>query len=176
EHTIAELVEAMAAHFKLSDTDKAEILPSGAQTRHQNRVYWARTYLVKAGLLDAIGRGRFRITSRGHELLGRKLSKIDRGTLIQYPEFRTFSQHTGVSESPATAAQHEETETPEERLEASYQSLRQELSEQLLAQAKKSSPAFFERLVVDVLVAMGYGGSRTDAGKAVGQAGGGWHR
>jgi restriction system protein len=173
EHTISELVEAMAKHFDLSEADIAEMLPSGTQARHQNRVYWARTYLAKAGLLDAVGRGRFRITARGQELLAKKPDRIDRNTLIQYPEFKAFSQQTGVSPAPATIVQHEETETPEERLESSYQSLRSELAERLLAQVMKSSPAFFERLVVDVLVAMGYGGSRADAGKAVGQAGDG---
>lgn len=173
EHTISELVDAMAKHFHLSDADIAEMLPSGTQARHQNRVYWARTYLAKAGLLDATGRGRFRITTRGTELLAKKLDRIDRGTLVQYPEFKLFSQQTGVSPPPPAAVQHEETETPEERLESSYQSLRRELADRLLAQVMKSSPAFFERLVVDVLVAMGYGGSRTDAGKAVGQSGDG---
>ncbi len=173
EHTIAETVDAMAKHFKLSDADVAEMLPSGTQARHQNRVYWARTYLSKAGLVDPVGRGRFRITPRGKELLGKSPTKIDRTTLIQYPEFRAFSQHAGVSVAPATDSQPEETETPEERLESNYQSLRSELGERLLAQVMKSSPAFFERLVVDVLVAMGYGGSRADAGKAVGQSGDG---
>lgn len=173
EHTISELVDAMAKHFDLSESDIAEMLPSGTQARHQNRVYWARTYLAKAGLLDPVGRGRFRITPRGQELLAKNPDRIDRNTLIQYPEFKAFSQQTGVSPAPATIVQQEETETPEERLESSYQSLRSELAERLLAQVMKSSPAFFERLVVDVLVAMGYGGSRADAGKAVGQAGDG---
>jgi len=173
EHAISELVEAIAKHFNLSEADIAEMLPSGTQARHQNRVYWARTYLAKAGLLDAVGRGRFRITARGQQLLAKKPDKIDRNMLIQYPEFKAFSQQTGVSSAPATIVQHEETETPEERLESSYQSLRSELADRLLAQVMKYSPAFFERLVVDVLVAMGYGGSRADAGKAVGQAGDG---
>jgi restriction system protein len=173
EHTIAEVADAMAQHFKLSDSDVAEVLPSGTQPRHQNRVYWARTYLAKAGLLDATGRGRFKITQRGRDLLAQNPNKIDRNTLIQYPEFRAFSQQTGAAPSSATTVQHEETETPEERLEATYQSLRAELGDRLLAQVKKATPAFFERLVVDVLVAMGYGGSRLDAGKAVGQSGDG---
>lgn len=173
EHTIAELGEAIAKHFHLSAADVAEMLPSGTQARHQNRIYWARTYLTKAALLDAVGRGRFRITPRGQELLATRPSRIDRMTLIQYPEFRAFSQQTGVSPPPAAIVQHDETETPEERLESSYQSLRSELAERLLSQVMKSSPAFFERLVVDVLVAMGYGGSRADAGKAVGQTGDG---
>jgi restriction system protein len=172
EHTIAETVDAMAKHFGLSDADIAEMLPSGTQARHQNRVYWARTYLAKAALLDAVGRGRFRITQRGKELLATSPARIDRATLVQYPEFKAFSQQTGVSTAPP-AVVHEETETPEERLESNYQSLRSELAERLLVQVMKSSPAFFERLVVDVLVAMGYGGSRADAGKAVGQVGDG---
>ncbi len=142
EHTIAELAEAMAKHFKLSDSDVGEMLPSGTQARHQNRVYWARTYLAKAGLLDATGRGRFRITQRGQDLLAKKPDKIDRNTLAQYPEFKAFSQQTGAAQPPATVVQHDETETPEERLETTYQSLRAELAERLLAQVMKP-PGFF---------------------------------
>jgi restriction system protein len=173
EHTIAELVEAMAKHFNLSDADVGEMLPSGTQARHQNRVYWARTYLAKAGLLDATGRGRFKITPRGQDLLAKKPSKIDRTMLVQFPEFKAFSQQGGSTQPATSVAQPEETETPEERLETNYQALRSELAERLLAQVMKSTPVFFERLVIDVLVAMGYGGSRADAGKAVGQSGDG---
>ena len=172
EHTVSELTEAMAKHFSLTPEDLAEILPSGTQPRHQNRVYWARTYLAKAGLLDAVGRGRVRISARGKELLATNPARIDRTTLNKYPEFRTFAQHTATPDAPTTSTTVE-LETPEERLESNYQSLREDLSERLLAQVKKASPAFFERLVVDVLVAMGYGGSRADAGKAVGQTGDG---
>jgi restriction system protein len=172
EHTVSELTEAIAKHFALTTEDLAEILPSGAQPRHQNRVYWARTYLTKAGLLEAVGRGRVRITPRGKELLTKNPARIDRTMLNQYPEFRTFVQHTATPDAPSTATAVE-LETPEERLESNYQSLREDLSERLLAQVKKASPAFFERLVVDVLVAMGYGGSRADAGRAVGQTGDG---
>jgi len=118
------------------------------------------------------GRGRVRITARGKELLATNPARIDRSTLNQYSEFRTFAQHTATPDAPATTSSVE-LETPEERLESNYQSLREDLSERLLAQVRKASPAFFERLVVDVLVAMGYGGSRADAGKAVGQTGDG---
>jgi restriction system protein len=173
DHTVSQLVEAMAKHFNLSPEDLAAILPSGVQTRHQNRVYWARTYLAKASLLEAVGRGRVRITERGKDLLRKNLDRLDRNVLSQYPEFRTFALHTQVIDAPPAARPTEEVETPEEKLESSYQSLREELSERLLAQVKKASPAFFERLVVDLLVAMGYGGSRADAGKAVGQTGDG---
>jgi restriction system protein len=172
EHTVSELVDAMAKHFALSAADLAELLPSGAQLRHQNRVHWARTYLAKAKLPEAVGRGRVRITERGKELLATNPARIDRTTLAQYPEFRSFVQHTVPPEHPPELPPPE-IETPEEQLESSYQSLREELSDRLLAQVKKSSPSFFERVVVDVLVAMGYGGSRTDAGKAVGQTGDG---
>ena len=172
EHTVSQLVETLAQHFALTPEDLAEMLPSGAQPRHQNRVYWARTYLAKAALLEAPARGRVRITARGKELLATNPPRIDRTMLIKYPEFRMFAQHTTTPDAPATAVSAD-VETPEERLESNYQSLRDELSEQLLAQIKKLPPVFFERLVVDVLVAMGYGGSRVDAGKAVGQTGDG---
>jgi restriction system protein len=139
EHTVSELTEAVAKHFALTTDDLAEILPSGTQPRHQNRVYWARTYLTKAGLLDAVGRGRVRITPRGKELLTNKPARIDRTMLNQYAEFRTFAQHTATPDAPSTTTAVE-LETPEERLESNYQALREDLSERLLAQVKRCRP------------------------------------
>lgn len=153
EHTVSELVDAMAKHFALTPQDLAELLPSGAQPRHQNRVYWARTYLAKAGLLDPVGRGRVRITDRGKGVLATNPSAIDRTLLLEYEEFKAFATHATNADVPPPGVPAE-VETPEERLESSYQSLREELSERLLAQVKKLPPSFFERLVVDVFVAM----------------------
>lgn len=177
EHQVSELFEHLGKAFQLSDQDLKEMLPSGRETRFKNRVYWTRVHLGQAKLLDATGRGRFKITERGLSLLATKPKRIDLHVLEQYPEFLEFR---GKAKSPndqaiQTDVSEEESSTlsPEEQLETSYQHLRQQLAVDLLAQIRKSSPAFFEQLVVDLLVAMGYGGSRVDAGQAIGQSGDG---
>jgi restriction system protein len=136
-----------------------------------NRVAWTRTYLGKALLLEPVGRGRFRITQRGLDLLATNPKRVDNRTLKQYDEFQSFHQAAGRDTKGSGDEQLPTIETPEERLEASYQALRKELVQALLQQIYNTSPAFFEQLVVDILVAMGYGGSRVDAGNAVGKSG-----
>jgi len=169
EHSLRDVIDGLALQFGLTDKDRRELLPSGRQAKLDNRVGWARTYLKKAGLLESTGRGRFRVTERGLEVLRADPKAIDVRFLEQFPEFVQFrtrkKQDTGVEER--------EDETPEEMLEASYQSLRRDLADHLLERVRLCSPEFFERLVVDLLVAMGYGGSRKDAGQAVGQSGDG---
>lgn len=177
DHTLGDAVDLVAHEFKATDQERNELLPSGRQRRIHNRVGWAKTYLQKAGLLEANGRGRFRITTRGREVLGREPNRIDMQFLKQFPEYNAFAalrhdvQPSG--ESPSPSAVDESSETPEEVLDKSYQALRRGLADDLLERIKKSSPSFFERLVVDLLVAMGYGGSLKDAGQAVGQSGDG---
>jgi len=173
EHTMSESIERLAQEFRLSEAEKNELLPSGRQSKFSNRVGWACTYLKKARFLESTGRARFRITPRGLEILASNLQRIDNSVLEQYPEFvefRSISEREDSEELP-TAPQIETT--PEELLESSYQALRKNLSQELLEQVKNCSPKFFENLVVDLLVAMGYGGSRRDAGKAVGRSGDG---
>lgn len=172
EHAVSEFVELMAQHFNLSPEDRAEMLPSGTQTRLFNRCQWARTYLAKAGLFEATRRGHVRITQRGRDVLAQNIDKITREYLEQFEEFRAFTQRPQPEESQGNN-ELLSTQTPEERLESSYQALRKELAGELLKQVMSCSPAFFERLVIDLLVAMGYGGSRADAGRAVGQSGDG---
>lgn len=176
EHHISELFAFISEHFQLSEDDLKELLPSGRETRFRNRVYWARVHLGQAKLLNATGRGRFQITARGHELLKKKPEKIDNKLLSQYPEFLEFRGKSNANDAAdPTAELQTETLTlsPEEQLETSYQVLREQLAQSILEQVKQASPSFFERLVVDVLIAMGYGGSRTDAGQAIGQSGDG---
>jgi restriction system protein len=167
DHTISGAIQALADQFALSEEDRRELLPSGRQAVFDNRVGWARTYLAKAGLLEHSGRGRFHITSRGLEILSQELDRITVGFLKQFPEFVEF--HTATKKTEPVAA----LESPEEVLEASYQSLRLELAHELLERIKAAPPRFFEKLVIDLLVGMGYGGSRKDAGEAVGQTGDG---
>jgi restriction system protein len=190
EHSLAEMVEALGERLGLSEADRAELLPSGRQARFDNRVGWARTYMQKAGLLEGTGRSRFRITERGLAVLRTAPPAINIRFLSQFPEFVEFRQRTsrqdgagdepdgsGTRKSPRAGQGDvaldvvELPQTPEEALEASYQALRRTLAQDLLERVKASSPRFFENLVVDLLVAMGYGGSRKDAGQAIGMAG-----
>lgn len=173
EHRLRDLVEAVADRFKLSDEDRSETVPSGQQTIIHNRVAWARTYLVKAGLLDPTRRGFVRISDGGRTLIANKPSTINIAFLKEhYPVIQKFiagSDKSGEEKVPVPAS--ESDITPEEALEQAYQRLRAELADELLAQVKQMTPAMFERLVVELLVKMGYGGSLKDAGRAVGRSG-----
>ncbi len=168
EHTLRESVEKLADEFGLSDQEREALLPSGQQTVLHNRVGWARTYMKKALLLDSPRRSYFVITERGKQVLASKPSRIDAEFLAQFQEFKDFKalrHEKGEDESPGTS------DTPEEVLESAYVSLRQNLAGDILQQISQSTPHQFERMVVQLLVAMGYGGTLKDAGKAVGKAG-----
>ncbi len=176
EHTSKEAINALADQFHLSEDDRRELLPSGATLKYPSRIGWARTYLTKARLLETIGEGRFRITARGREVLKSRPSTIDMRFLRQFSEFREFQGELSTpNDPPGTDRQviQEDSprQTPQETLESIYLTLRRELAQDLLERIKACSPRFFEQLVVDLLVAMGYGGSRKDAGEAVGQSG-----
>ena len=175
-HTKAEAVDALAKRFSLSEESRRELLPSGRQEKFDNRVGWAATYLRKAKLLESVGRGQFRITDRGLKVLQTTLNgRIDTKLLNQFPEFLEFknaSREEGDAKEGAVD-QIDQTQTPEESLEEGYQSLRRGLGQELLERVEAASPKFFEKLVVNLLVTMGYGGSRKDAGQAVGQTGDG---
>jgi restriction system protein len=179
EHSLNEAIEAIAQQLELSETDRNEILPSGKQRKFDNRVSWARTYLQKAGLLSNTGRSKFCITERGLRVLKENPAFINTKFLKQFPEFLVFhtTNEKGSSIDETMRASQEMVEktsqTPQEILETTYQSLRQTLAQDILERIKTNPPKFFEGLVVDLLVAMGYGGSRKDAGQAVGQVGDG---
>ena len=171
EHSIGDCCNQLADVLNVSGDDRKDMLPSGV-TRLANRVSWAGTYLRKAGLLEKTVRGRFRITRRGVEALAENPSRIDIAFLNRYPELVEFrARKSAESPSGEALTQPAEEQTPEEALEASYQTLREGLAHELLERIGKCSPAFFEKLVVELLVAMGYGGSRKDAGEAVGRHG-----
>lgn len=177
EVSTGEAVEFLATELGLTDEDLKEMLPSGIQPTFVNRVGWASTYMKKAGLLEATRRGFYRITPRGQDLLKKQPKLINVKLLKQYPEFLEFQQLKGtrITEKGNDARETPDASsaTPSEALEAAYGNLRDELADELLVRTKKSSPSFFERLVVELLVKMGYGGSRTDAGKAIGKTGDG---
>lgn len=169
EHSLREAIESLADEFLLSDEERRALLPSGQQEVFDNRVGWARTYMKKAGLLRTTRRGFFEITDKGLGVLGQKPSNIDAKFLEQFQEFREFKA-LRKERMPGSDSEEEETQTPEEDLEGAYQNLRTDLAADLLTQIKQSPPSLFERLVVELLVKMGYGGSRKDAGKAIGKS------
>ena len=173
DHSMADAVSVLADQFHLSAEEQAELLPSGRQPRFTNRVYWSGTYLRKTKLLEAAGRGRIRISQRGLEALAKNPNRIDLAFLAQYPEFDEFRSSTSPKPEKPTPPALPDDQTPEEAMEQLHQSITEELRSDLLARIKESPPEFFEQLVVDLLVAMGYGGSRVDAGRAVGQSGDG---
>jgi restriction system protein len=174
EHNIGEVVESLASEFHLSTEERQQLLGSGQQTVIRNRAGWARTYLTKAGLIASTRRGHFRITERGQSALASKPERIDVKYLEQFPEFVAFRElrHERPDEVPVPVSNSSDA-TPEEALDAAYGRLRLDLEAEVLEQVKGASPSFFERLVVELLVRMGYGGTLRDAGQAVGRSGDG---
>lgn len=172
EHSLKEAREKIAEYFNLTDEDRAELLPSGNQTKFDNRVAWAKSYFVQAKVLESPRRAYFKITDRGQKLLAQGHERIDVKVLNQYPEFVEFHTPSKQNKSVLTPSPEEGiSETPEEVLQKAYQSIRSDLAGEILERIKSNSPAFFENLVIDLMVAMGYGGSRVDAGQSVGQSG-----
>ena len=171
DHDIHDAFNQLATHFSLSDEEISKLLPSGRNPAFYNRVWWARTYLKKAGLLEYPKRGFFRITPRGKEILATKPSRIDMKFLQQFPEYLEFRQLDSDEDEEISLEQDLEELNPEEALDNAYQRIRTNLAEELLTLVMDSTPGFFEKLVVELLVKMGYGGSQRDAAKAVGQSG-----
>ena len=162
-----ELRERVADQFQLSEDERKERLPSGHQTVINNRVGWARTYLNKAGLLCIPAKGMVQITPRGLDALANGPERITVSWLKQFPEFANF--HTTkpqVADLPAPLDIEISETTPDEQLAEAHQALVQSLADELLAQVRAATPSFFEQMVVDLMIAMGYGGSRKEAGKA----------
>ncbi len=173
EHAMRETISALADMFGLTDAERAETLSSGQHT-FDNRVRWAVVYMKQAGLLESARRGVYHITERGMETLSQNPARIDINFLAQYPEFnesRAGSRRQRNGHVVPEAIDQDAQQTPEERLEDGYQRIRLELAQELLARIMGCSPSFFERLVVELLVKMGYGGSRKDAGEAIGRSG-----
>jgi restriction system protein len=177
EHSVTEAMTWLAERFNLSDAEQSIMLPSGAQTRFYNRVTWATTYLAKSLLLTKSGRGRFRIAPRGLEVLEKKPQRIDSKFLEQFPEYIAFRDKKntkprrpeGAAVAEATIAEAEST--PAERLDEAYEELRKSLADDLLQRVRLASPKGFERMVVRLLVAMGYGGGRLDYAEVTGKSG-----
>lgn len=172
EHSFRERIDFLSEELKLSDDERKELLPSG-KPKFDDRVGWAKTYMGKAGLLESTKRGFFMISQKGLDLLKENPPKIDLMVLEKYPdfiEFRALSKKIKeISKESDVSVQH----TPEELIESGYKIIKEQLAKELLEKIKSCSPSFFERLVVELLIKMGYGGSRKNAGKAIGKTGDG---
>ncbi len=174
EHSLADAREVLAQQLNLTSEERNELLPSGRQRRFDNRVAWAKVYLEQAGLIESPRRAHFVITQRGQKLLAEHPPRIDISLLERYEEFqefRTTSRKTEGGKQLVLAPVETQNVTPEELLEQSYQSIRVELISDILSRVKSSSPDFFESLVVELLLKMGYGRSRAEAGRAIGGSG-----
>lgn len=171
EHSISEARDHVVGVFGLSPDERTELLQSGRQPVIDNRAGWAATYLKKAGLLESTKRAHFRITDLGTNVLSNSPPKIDLKFLRQFASFVEFSRpKDGENAQPTTEEDTVSSRTPQELLEDGYQRISRDLAQELLSQVKQCSPEFFERLVIDVLLKMGYGGSLKDAGEAIGRS------
>ena len=174
EHSAKEAIESLSPYFKLTNEEKNKLYLTKKVSIFYDRTHWALTYLKHAGLLVGTKRGFFKITERGKQVLTKKPAKIDDNYLKQFPEFIEFQKakrKEAKKESKENENINQQNATPWELLESSYKTIQEELVNQLLSQLKKCNPAFFERLVVELLVEMGYGGSIEEAGSAIGRQG-----
>ena len=174
EVRISEVVDRLAERFELTEEEREELLPSGKQTRFSNRVHWARTYLKQAELVKATRRGHFTITDRGRQALANPNTPINNAFLDQFEEFRKFRVRNGEGDqvtSSDDATEKSADATPDEVLRSAHKRINATLAEELLDRVREGRPAFFEQLIVDLLLAMGYGGTSEEAGRALGKSG-----
>ena len=174
EHLFREATDALINQFNLTENEKQELLPSGSAFVINNRIGWARTYLTKAGLLLKTKRGYFRISAEGQKLLQKKPAFINAKMLKEeYAAFNEFHARNETDNSGNTLREHsiEQNVTPQELLESGYLSIKNELADELLSTIKNISPSKFEKLVIELLVKMGYGGSIKEAASVVGKSG-----
>jgi restriction system protein len=169
-HHVREAIEALAQYFNLTAEDREQRLPSGKKFTFDDRVQWANTYLKKAGLLISTGRGRLQITERGLTELGKNPPYIDMQYLMQFPEFVEFAKPATTTEigSSRPISEPKVEHTPQEVLQSSYQLLLKQLAQELLETIMDCSDSFFESLVRDLLLALGYGEAVEGAGEVVG--------
>jgi restriction system protein len=176
EISLNEIREFLTQYFSLTDEDKAERVPSGAQTKFDNRIYWTKSYFSKAKLIENTKRSHFKITDRGRNFLTKFTDYISINDLKTIGEFREFNEGTTSTDEQGTKIIETvitetvptiETKTPLERLEESYQFIKRELASDLLEKIRGNTWQFFEDLVIDLMVKMGYGGSRNKAGESI---------
>ncbi len=170
----SDLVERIADQFTLSAEERSQLLPSGRQAIFANRIHWAVAYLGKAGLLDRTRRAHYQITSRGREVLATAPDRIDNRFLSRFPEFVRFQDAGAKADTDSAGTTELETGTepsitltPDEVMRAAHRQLEASLADDLLQRIRNGTPAFFEQVVVRLLIAMGYGGSVTDLDRAL---------
>jgi restriction system protein len=173
DHLMKDVTRGLADRFELTQDERRQLLPSGQQTFISNRVAWAKAHMKMAGLLENPVRGYIGVSPLGRELLQKKLPKIDLRVLRQYPSYLEFVRKTPARDHSEDENHVDESKTPKEVIDAAYKTLRAALAKELLERVRASSPQFFEDVVVRLLVAMGYGGSLTDAGQRIGRSGDG---
>jgi restriction system protein len=174
EHLNRDLVEQLGLQFRLTEEERREMLPSGGARLFDNRIGWAKSHILQAGLIIAPRRAISIITDRGREALRAHLDHIDLRILNGFEEYRQFRNRKKTTEEDENDTPEEniqEAQTPEELLENAYLQVRRQIESELLSQIKSSPPDLLERVVVDLVVRMGYGGSRKDAGEALGRSG-----
>lgn len=171
EHKFREIADSIAKNFGLTEEELGCRLPSGNQSIFDNRLGWAKTYLKKACLIEYKGKGVLKITERGKQVLKDSPKKIDNKFLKQYDEFNEFQNKVNPKEEKQETETDYKNQTPEELIETAFHDFQKSLAEELLDKIRNVSPSFFEKLVVALLVKMGYGGSIKDAGQAIGRTG-----
>ena len=171
EYKMRNVTDELAIKFGVTEEEQKELLPSGVAPVFYNRTAWAKTYLKKAGLIDSPKQGIVVISKRGLDVLKKKPSSINVQFLKQFSEFVEFQTSKREDEIETETSEEQSIQTPEESLETAYQKIRKSLASELINKVVELSPAFFEKLVVELLVKMGYGGSLKDAGKAMGKSG-----
>lgn len=177
EVKVSEAISELAQELNLSDEERSEMLPSGRQTVFANRVHWAKTYLKQAGLVKATRRGYFEITDRGTSVLRDTSIELNSGFLEQFSEFQDFKDRKSSDGGKRSTVDGRSVEaavtssTPDEQLRSAFKQINDTLAKELLSKMRETSPAFFEELIVQLFVAMGYGGSSEEAGQALGRSG-----
>jgi restriction system protein len=170
-HSNQESLESLARELRISEEDRAKLLPSGRTPVFVNRVAWAKVHLKAANLIESKERGTYAITSRGREVLAGNPKRVDIRFLMRFPEYHVFRGAKKIVAEPSEPAQQPPLDTPLEQLEASFQAISDAVASELLQRLKTAPPAFFEGVVLQVLKAMGYGGP--DSGRVTGKAGDG---
>ncbi len=167
-HQLRDAYDSLSDFFELTQDERDQLLPSGRQTIIKNRIGWSRTFLQKAGLLSSPGRGLLQITDLGLNALTERPERVDIRYLTQFDSFMAFYRPKDRSDNKAKSMDDVEvaieSQTPEERLQQAHSELTSLLVSELLQSIKEQSPAYFETLVVDLMLAMGYGGSRQSSG------------
>lgn len=171
EHSLNEVRDYLTEYFQLTDEAKSERVPSGTQTKFDNRIYWTKSYFSKAKLIENTKRSHFRITERGLKFLNKHNSDIKIKDLKTIDEFKEFNEGTNSTDDNRTEKTQiistDDTQTPLEKLEETFEFIQNELASELLDKIRVNSWQFFEDLVIDLMINMGYGGSKSKAGKSI---------